>query len=267
MQTTPSLPSDTPGASTAWLWTRAAALMAALLVFIGSPARLIRSPTSTRRQRRALNRMIAPIEALVRSLLMSDAIAFLTGTEEGAEMLRTGRAEAGGDTQPATPAHAIAIACEGLREDPTTDDMASPAADGEATDADTAKMLAPKRLRFRPYEFVHPGYVVSGDKRKPADPAHPPRRRISPIVKLARRIAALRLIIANRRQAMLALARDLAARPLHDLYVPSPRNWIDERWVFGHGEIRDARRISSARFRDFEKTRSAPQAPPQPEPD
>ncbi len=266
MQTTPSLPSDTPGANTAWLWTRAAALMAALLVFIGSPARLIRSPNTTRRKRRALNLLIAPIEALVRSLLMSEAIALLTGTEEGAEILRNGGRDAAGDTQQAAPARAASAPREAQQESPSTDETTTPAASGEYTDADIAKILAPKRLYFQPYEIVRHGYVVSGVPRKPADPANPPRRRASPNTRLARRIEVLRLIIANPRPAILALARDLATRQLDDLYVPGPRHWIDERWVFGHGEIREARSISSRRFRDFGKTRNAQHALPQPEP-
>jgi hypothetical protein len=89
---------------------------------------------------------------------------------------------------------------------------------------------------------------------------------VSRAVLLARRIEVLRRIIADPRSAMLALAHDLATRQLAGLYVPSPRNWIDKRWVLGRGEIREARTRSFALFCDFEKLRDGAHALPPPEP-
>jgi len=268
MQTTalsiPITNTQSPPAGAAWLWGRAAALIAVLFTFIGSPARLIRSGGLTRSQSRGLNRMIAPIEALVRSLLMADAIAWLLGTEEGADMLRNARQDAANKARAAS--HSVASAMRTTAgEAPCTDDPdnVAPAesenvsATTDLTDAGIAAMLAPDRLRFRPWEIVRHGYDVTGAARAAStDRRRASARRLTAAILLARRIEALRLIIANPRPMMLALARELAAGSHGDLYVPSPRHWIDDRWTFGHGEIREARRASFTRYRFFQTLRA-----------
>lgn len=134
----------------------------------------------------------------------------------------------------------------------------------EFTDTDIAAMLAPDRLRFRPYDIVRHGYVVSGIAREPSTDAPPAPPRPPP----ARRFGALCLIIANPCRMMLALARELAAGSHGEAYVHSLRHWSDGRWTFGHGEIRDAPRASLTRFRFFEALRAgnAILALPPPEP-
>lgn len=94
MQTTASPRIHQRHVDPAALWERAARLVKSLFASIISPAHLIRAPEPTRREPRALQNMIAPIEALVRSLLMSEAVAWLLGTEAGAETLREARRNA-----------------------------------------------------------------------------------------------------------------------------------------------------------------------------
>ena len=265
MQTTPSLSADPPRAQPAWLWARAASLLASLISLVGSPADLIRDCDITRRERREIGSMIALIEALVRSLLFSAAIAWLVCTSEGADTLREARRNAARPApQPerkvvrkrtASATHTSA-SC-----DPHTEEMQSPApaedgasVSGSLSDAAIAAWLAPATLRFEPCEVKRSGIIT--DKRTAAPvSAHHIIRRPPPNLKLARRIEALRHIIADPRAAVLALAHDLATRQLDLLYVPSPRNWLDALWSSACAAIRQARRISFTRFCFFESHR------------
>lgn len=265
------------------LWERAARLVKSLFAGIISPAHLIRAPQATRREHRALENMIAPIEALVRSLLMSEAVAWLLGTEAGAETLRDARRNAqrksARDAEPAPPKPTHARAQSATRtsasEPPPPCDAPAPDAPAEEavpeiTEAEIAAFLARKKLAFQPYENAHSGHIVTGRKRAPSDPAlhRRKRRRITRNMKLARRAEVLRQIIEDRSRMVEAIARDLAARELASLYVPSPRNWIDARWSCGHSEIREARRASFTRFRYLHQTRQRDDmlALPPPEP-
>lgn len=83
-------------------------------------------------------------------------------------MFCNGGSHAEGDTQQAAPARATATTCDVRQENPTTDEMTASTAAGELTDADIAKIVAPNRLYFQPYEIVRHGYVVSGVPRTPA---------------------------------------------------------------------------------------------------
>lgn len=270
MQTTTSPRIRQNHVDPAALWERAARLVKALFAGIISAAHLIRAPEPTRREHRALENMIAPIEALVRSLLMSEAVAWLIGTQAGAEVLRDARRDArrkaARDAEPAPPkathARAQSAARTSAVESPPPCDAPMPDAPAEEaipeiTEAEIAAFLAREKLGFQPYENGRAGHIVAECKRAPADPARRrrKRRRITRNMKLARRAEVLRLIIADRSRIVEALARDLAARELASLYVPSPRNWIDARWSCGRSEIREARRASFTRFRYLHQTR------------
>ena len=241
------------------LWARAADLIATLIRIIGPSAMLIRDGETTRRERREIGFMIAPIEALVRSLLMSEAIAWLIGTDEGADMLRNAR---GSPAQPAPEPEsnrATSAARTAPPDDPPTDES-NPAeihviAGSQFTNAELAAYLAPAHLGLEAYDFIRSSSVVRAARPAATGGSRRDMRRPPPNLKLARRIETLRRIIADPRAAMLALARDLATRDLGLLYVPSPGNWIDERWPDGRSDVYKARRISWTRFLYLEQTR------------
>lgn len=266
MQTTPSLPANPPRAEPAWLWARAASLLASLISFLGSPADLIRDGDTTRRERREIGAMIALIEALVRSLLFSAAIAWLVCTSEGAATLREARRNAARSAlQPQSKAARTRTASAkhtSASVEPHTEKLESPApaaddasVSSSPSDAAIAAWLAPASLRFEPCEVMHSCIVAEKPTVAPASP-HRIIRRPPPNLKLARRIEVLRHIMADPRVAILALARDLATRDLGQLYVPTPRNWIDALWFSACAAIRQARRISFTRFCFFERHRN-----------
>jgi hypothetical protein len=245
---------------------RAASLLASLVAFLGTPADLIRDGDTTRRERREIGVMIAPIEALVRSLLFSAAIAWLVCTSEGAAMLREARRNAASPApQPERkPARTRAASAKhtSVSHDPYTDEVENPAPAADAasassspSDADIAAWLAPASLRFQPCEVMRSCIVAEKPAAAPAAPRRITRRRPPPNLTLARRIEVLRHIMADPRAAILALARDLATRDLGSLYVPTPRNWLDDLWSSACAAIRLARRISFTRFCFFERHR------------
>lgn len=223
------------------LWARAAALLATLVVIIVSPAQLIRAGFLAPEDRRSLDALIAPIETLVRTLLMAEAIAWLVTTEEGVAMLA--RAQS-------APAPRRATQSAAARTRASVEPVAQQSA-GNLSDAEVARLLAPPRLRFRLYDTLRPtSYVMDQPEPRPVAPGYPPRRPSAlAALRLARRAEALRLIIARPRSAMLALARDLARVPLLNLFVPGVRNWIDPRWPHGRIDIHAARLLASPRFR------------------
>jgi hypothetical protein len=254
------------------LWARAAELIGSLIRIIGSPAILLRNGETTRKERREIGFMIAPIEALVRSLLMSEAIAWLIGTDEGAEMLRNARRAPAQPAPEPEPKRAASAARTSPPDDPPTDES-DPAeihviAGSRFTNAELKAYLAPAHLGLEVYDIIRSGRVLS--TARPAATGSPRRdiRRPPPNLTLARRIETLRRIIADPRSAILIVARDLATRNLDFLYVPSPRNWIDERWPDGRGDVYAARHISWTRFLYLEQTRNRIDtlALPKPEP-
>lgn len=259
MHTTEPFTIQSPPTEPSRLWARAAALIATLIRIIGSPAMLLRDGETTRRERREIGFMIAPIEALVRSLLMSEAIAWLIGTDEGAEMLRNARRNAAQPAPEPEPKRAASAARTSPPDDPPTDEN-DPAethtiAGSQFTNAELAAYLAPAHLGLEAYDFIRSGSVVRAARQAATGASRRDIRRPPPNLKLARRIETLRRIIADPRAAMLALARDLATRDLGLLYVPSPSNWIDERWPDSRGDVYKARRISWTHFLYLEQTR------------
>jgi hypothetical protein len=274
MQTSAPLHSSNASADLAWLWSRAAAMVAAVVLIFGSPTRLVRAGL-TRSQCREFDHSIAPIEALVRSLLMSEAIAWLTTTEEGAETLRSARVTpppaaaartAHASTEDAThaPPQDAPSTEETITQDDLTEDQIEECEAGAAdlTDEDIVRLLTAK-LNFDPYEPMPRYSRVTGKTRAPAARTSAARRRKLASLRNARRLEVLRRILEDPQHAMKILARDLAARSFAGLYIPSPGNLIDERWTTGRDEVRSARILSFAAFCDFEKVRDAL---PQPEP-
>lgn len=254
------------------LWMRAVAMLGSLLGFVGSPAGLLRERDTSRRERREIGIMLAPVEAMVRSLLMSAAIVWLTTTDEGEAMLREAAREARrAECQP-PPRRAAVSSCAAPQEDARADEaLAAPEAVPESTltDADVQSLLAPQHCRFKlqePCEWNRQRRPA----RRHARAAHARRARRKPPrnLALARRYEALCNAMADPDAAMLAMAHDLARRNLDMLYVPTPRNWIDAAWGRAHADIRLARRASCTRFRWYQayrnRTRLLALPPPEP---
>jgi hypothetical protein len=253
---------------------RAAAMLGSLLGFVGPPAGLLRERDTPPRERREIAVMLAPVEAMVRSLLMSAAIAWLTTTDEGEDMLREAAREARrAECQP-PPRRAAVSSCAAPQEDATTDETpATPEVIPESTltDADVELLLAPQRCRFElqePCEWNRKRRPARRHARASRARRRRVRRKLPRNLALARRYAALCNAMADPDAAMLAMAHDLARRNLDALYVPSPRNWIDEHWGRAHADIRLARRASFNRFRWYQayrdRTRLLALPPPEP---
>jgi hypothetical protein len=286
MQTTNALRVESPHADTARLWARAAQLVDSLVAFLGPASALLSATEVTPRERREIGLLLAPAEALVRSLLMSDAIAWLTGTDEGETMLReAAHAARLAQCEPQTSSPAaspervhpddpdippeIAPETEQACEPATTPAADADPADAVISDAEAASLLAPSHLHFPLQEPCEWNRARRPSRNMPARARRTTlrrRKRRRPNLVLARRYEALCRVCGDPQAAMLALAHDLATRDLRNLYVPSPRNWIDERWKRGREEVRHARAIAFAEFCAFEKSRSIPPARPPPEP-
>jgi hypothetical protein len=288
MQTTSALRVESPPADTAMLWARAAQLVDSLVAFLGPASALLTATNVTSRERREIGLMLAPAEALVRSLLMSDAIAWLKGTDEGETMLREAAHAARlaqGEQQPSSHAAATQASPQACvhPDDPDISPEIAPEseqacgqetapanpADAVISDAEAAKLLAPEHLHFALQEPCEWNRARRPPRNAPARPRRTTRRRRKrppPNLALARRYEALCRVCGDPQAARLALARDLATRDLGNLYVPSPRNWIDERWQRGREDVRRARAISFTEFCAFVKARSIPPALPPPDP-
>lgn len=254
------------------LWTRAVAMLGSLLGFVGTPAGLLRERDTPSRERREIGIMLAPVEAMVRSLLMSAAIAWLTTTDEGEDMLREAARE-GRRAECQPPPRRAASACAAPQDDTCTNEApATPEAIQEdlLTDADVQSLLAPSHCRFalqEPCEWNRQRRPAR--RRARSRPSRRRARRKPPRnLALARRYEALCNAMADPHAAMLAMAYDLARRNLDGLYVPTPRNWIDKRWGRACSDIRQARRTSSNRFQWYKayrnRTRTLALPPPQP---
>jgi len=250
------------------LWRRACDLMENLLDRLTSADRLARTATLQRDQRTYLHAMIEPLERLVRSLLLSDTIAWITTTDEGADIMRE---EANRREKPAVakPTSASVPAPVIRAEQPasqTTEPHVQPATATDTTqdiDAEIARALDPKNLRFRltdPERTVHATPVTSRDP-----PVRDTGMRPDAGLRFARRVEALRLIIANPMPMVRILARHLARRDMPPMDVPTP--WTSLRYTFGLGakEITLARAIGVARywfFQQLKRRRDTPALPP-----
>lgn len=279
MQMTAGLLTFAPHADPYGLWARAARLIASLLDFIGPPAEILRARDTTRRERRNIGFMLAPIEALVRSVLMSAAIVWLTTTDEGEEVLRQAARDARRpEPSPPQPSRRAAAPARAAQQDDacteeisaTAETAPEDAPEDALSDSEIALLLAQDRLRFGLHEPTCWGRPDPPPRRAAAARSSRRVRRRKPPrnLALACRYEALRRIFDDPQAAMRELACDIARRDLVMLYVPSPRNWIDERWGAGQAEVRLARRASFTRFCWYEahRKRIRTLALPPPEP-
>jgi hypothetical protein len=246
------------------LWRRAYDLMESLLDNLTSAARLARASTLQREQRTILHAMIEPLERLVRSLLLSDTIAWLTTTDEGADIMREEANHC--DQQPAARPASGSAPAPTTRADPRASQTPEPNVEPNTTrdiEAEIARALDPKHLRFRLADPERTPHATPATRRDP--PGRDPARRPNAGLRFARRVEALRLIIANPLPMVSILARHLARRHMPPMDVPTP--WTPLRYSFGLGakEIILARAIGAARyrfFRDLKRCRDTRALPP-----
>ena len=253
------------------LWARARQRIDQLLSFLGSPAHFARIATLARPERREMNIMIAPLEYLVRALLMAEAIAWLVCTEEGAALMRAA-AEARDPSAPqprATTAASMVTPAASPPPPPTNDSPAEQAPD--PADA-IARALDPKRLAFRLADRL------TGPVETMRAPPHaraikplaskPPALKLNDGIRYARRLESLRLILANPEPLILIFARHLAARVFPAIDVASPYKQMPPAIATQGREIILARALSYARMLFLHQhrqrifTRALP--PPQP---
>lgn len=249
------------------LWVRARQRIEQLMDFLGSPMRFARIATLDWRERREMNIMIAPLEYLVRALLMAEAIAWLVCTEEGAALMRAANeARDAPAPQPRATTAASSVTHAASPPPPATETPLAQAPD--PADA-IARALDPKRLAFRladrltdPVEKVEPApRPASATQRAPASKSNDG-------IRYARRLESLRLILANPEPLILIFARHLAARVFPAIEVASPHKQMPPAIAAQGREIILARALSYARMLFFHQhrqrifTRALP--PPQP---
>lgn len=270
------------------LWRRACDLMENLLDRLTSAHRLARVTTLERHHRRYLQDMIEPLELLVRSLLLSDTVAWLTTTDEGADIMRE---EAARREQHAAPGPASSsVAARITRIDPPApDQLASEQSEPESDpthdtaptaptetvtvtaadiEAEIARALEPGNLRFRLTDPPRIPWAEPQETPARSPRAQTPRKRPSAALRFARRVEALRLIIANPMPMVRILARYLARRHMPPMDVPTPYTHLRQGFGLGAKEIILARAISFVRFWFLQETKQRRDTlalpPPQP---
>lgn len=255
------------------LWERAQALFAAMLATIGSIARLAARPALRRAERRALLIRLKPVEAIVRVLLIIEAVTWLLMTPSGQKRLRAARPCAIPQPPappPSPPSRARAaflaamqaafqtIACLRPRIDPR-------AAAGRAAQADT-----PLRTRFPVLHWTDDKVIREAPERRsgpwidildaacPAPAAHGPAHGGAaggadrpPNRVLARRIEALSRVLANPQPAIRRLAARLASLPPEVVARPYVRAREASLWHHGRPEYVNAISLAQSAHRAF----------------
>ncbi|OYX47631.1 MAG: hypothetical protein B7Y90_12560 [Alphaproteobacteria bacterium 32-64-14] len=233
------------------LWAHARQRIEQLMDFLGSPVRFARIATLDRREHREMNIMIAPLEYLVRALLMAEAIAMLVCTEEGAALMRA--ANEARDA-PAPPPPRATVPARVRTE------TGSPAQTRDA-DAIIARALDPKRLAFRLIDApMAPAPQTKAAPRPSSAPPRaisikPPESKLNHGIRYARRLESLRLILANPNPMILILARHLAGRILPPVEIASPHKPMPHAIACQGREIILARALSFARALFFQQHR------------
>jgi len=210
------------------LWRSARERIRSLIAFLGSPAQFARIARLSRMERRDVGRMIAPLEHLVRALLMADAIAWLVGTEEGAALMReaaTTRDAPDTHEQP-TPSRPRPVHAASKAEHASPADRSAATSDA-SPDEIIARALDPERLAFRLADpLPQPKQTTASTRHhahvERAKPDAPSATRSNDGLRAACRLEALALVIANPMPMILVLARHLAQRILPPLEIASP---------------------------------------------
>ena len=238
------------------LWARARQRIEQLMDFLGSPARFARIATLAVRERREMNIMIAPLEYLVRALLMAEAIAMLVCTEEGAALMRAA-AEARDSPAPqprATMAASIATHAASPAPAPAHGNTPGagarrrPRRDHRPRPRSETPRLPPRRRADRACSTSQSRAAPQPPAATPRAPTDkPPASKPNDGIRYARRLESLRLIIANPNPMILILARHLAGRVFPAIEIASPHKPMPPPIARQGREIILARALSYAR--------------------
>lgn len=263
------------------LWERARALFAAMLGAIGSIARLAARQALRRAERRALLIRLKPVEAIVRALLVIEAITWLLMTPGGQKLLRTARPCAiPKDPEPPPPPQSPAraafaaamqaalqtIACLRPRIDPRVAEREERQRREALAAARAAQAEAPMRTRFPVLHWTGDKVIREAPERTSGpwvdvlDEACPSREDAlhassgnddAPCAALARRIEALSRVLANPQPAIRRLAARLASLPPQLIAKPYARAREASLWHHGRPEYFNAISLAQSAHRAF----------------
>lgn len=201
------------------LWERAHAFYLRLVCFLESSGEIAMQAITGRTYRAQVTALLTPIEKLVRSLLLIDAIAWLLMTPEGGKVM-----DGAGD---AAPRRAMA-----RRRPPPA--HTAPSTDDKRISGRPFLLLEPIRL----YDYsAMPSQTVAAP-RTPGHPTAEPGAVCS--LRLARRIDALYRTLVNPERAMRRLARLIASTRPQSILVGDLRFEVRLDWMQGYEECLNA---------------------------
>lgn len=271
------------------LWERARALFDATVSTIGSAFALAYRQSLRRTERRELLIRLAPVEKLVRTLLIIEAITFLLMTPEGRRLRREARACAipGVQPPPARSQEAAGVqAAHRSRLDPRAEAMSAQAeAVAESGPVDPpewqcrfdvlhwAREQVSSRDWTPPRPPQRPGPWVCligdpGDQRPTPAPAPADDEKddglTGPAFTLARRVEALGRVIEDPAPAIRRLAARIASIPRELFPLPALVRLDAARWWHGRPEYYNAHARLACAFLAFD--RACAQTPLHPRP-
>ena len=261
------------------LWTRARAMFSVLMREVTSAATLARKRKLARPERTSILCRLVPVEKIVRSLLVTEALIYLLMTPEGRKLLKTTPKRALPSPPPPVGVkkhtHKVTIPMPGWQtiaalqpridprivapEPPAPADQSAPENLSRAfrvlgwnhpQPEDPLPREKPRRSWITPFEttnFPLPAKQPSGRPPTP-DPDHDPSAR-----EIARRIATLERVLANREPAIRRLARYIASLPRDVLALPSARAIDTLWWWHGRPEYFNACSLGRSAIRAFNK--------------
>jgi len=240
------------------LWTRAKALFVVLMREVKSVAGLARTRHLTYRQRTDILCRLVPIEKIVRSLLMTEALIFLLMTPQGRRMLATTPKKPPPSQPPVgvkKNTHKITIPMPGWNTIAALQPRIDPRIDApEAAAHSDPRTPENMACRFRVLAWAHAtpehppckepprrSWVTTFEPSNFPAPEHPASKSAaganvdpeSSARAIARRITAVERVLANREPAIRRLAKFIAGLPRYALMPPSAYE-IDTRWWW-HG--------------------------------
>ena len=240
------------------LWTRAKALFVVLMREVKSVAGLARTRHLTYRQRTDILCRLVPIEKIVRSLLMTEALIFLLMTPQGRRMLATTPKKPPPSQPPVgvkKNTHKITIPMPGWNTIAALQPRIDPRIDApEAAAHDDPRTPENMACRFRVLAWAHatpehppckepprrswvttfePSNFPASEHPASKSPAGANVDSESSARAIARRITAVERVLANREPAIRRLAKFIAGLPRYALMPPSAYE-IDTRWWW-HG--------------------------------
>ncbi|MDP3495055.1 MAG: hypothetical protein Q8R82_18235 [Hyphomonadaceae bacterium] len=261
------------------LWTRAKAMFGVLMREVKSVATLARTRHLSRRQRTDILCRLVPVEKIVRSLLVTEALIYLLMTPEGRRLLANTPKMPMPDAPPPVGvkknSHKITISMPGWQ----TIAALQPRIDPRIVAPEPitpAEQPVPENLSrpFRVLGWIHPRPEEPPEKEKPRRrwistfedsnfplPLKEPKKLPPPADpefdssarEIARRITALERVLANREPAIRRLAKYIASLPRDTLNPPSAFEIDTLWWWHGRPEYFNACNISRPAVRAFNK--------------